>query len=273
MSIDISRAVRDGISRTASGRGAALVALFVLIGIVGNVGFDSATQAMLQLAEELGEEPPTPVPEDATPFALPLPGTAILLVVVLWLFGWAAAGVVAMRVLVADPNERLRIARLSIATVNELIARVIVWVLIGIGLLLLLIPGIFLAISFYFVRPLIAVEDRNFIDAMIESWELSTGRRFDIFILLLVAGVMYVLILLPGVIAAAAAPEAPLAASIASVLFSAIGTVFWLAVIARTYVQVLDTELDDGVVDDGEPESDDRPEDFDEWDDPPGVDW
>lgn len=268
MSIDVSRAIREGVTRTATPRGAVFVLLFLLIGLVGNVAFDSATQILLALAEEVGEEPLTPVPPEATPFALPLPGTVIVLMIGLWVLGWAVGGVLAMRALVADPAEPIRLSRLGSASANELAARILTWVLIGIGLVLLVVPGVILAVGLFFVRPLIAVEDRTFVEAMIESWEYAKGQRFDLFILLVVTGVLYLFILAPGTVAVLIAPSAPVVAGLVSLIFSALGTVFWFGVIASTY-----TQLGDGAPADDAAEVDDRPADLDEWDDPPGVDW
>lgn len=49
------------------------------------------------------------------------------------------------------------------------------------GMLLLVFPGVFLALSFSMVIPVIAVEGRGAVEAMGRSWDLSRGRRWTIF--------------------------------------------------------------------------------------------
>lgn len=49
------------------------------------------------------------------------------------------------------------------------------------GALLLVFPGVFLALSFSMVVPIIAIEGRGAIEAMGRSWDLSRGRRATIF--------------------------------------------------------------------------------------------
>lgn len=277
MALDVSQALEEGLDRLASRNGLAFVVAFALIALVGNVALDSATVALealsAELAAETGQPPPTTLPEGATPLALDLPGAVITLLLLVWLLAWAATSVLVVRVMASEhtseiPDDLLS-RRLAFATVNEVFARIVVLTLITLGFVLI-VPGIFLAICFYFVRPLIAIEDRNAIDAMTESWRLSRGDRVAILILLLGAVVVYVAISLAGTLGALALSALPVAGAMVSVVgtvvsiaFAAVANVFWLAVSARAFVQLrepADPEPETAGPDDG-------------WDDPPGVEW
>ncbi|WP_122088810.1 hypothetical protein [Halalkalicoccus subterraneus] len=278
MSLDVARALKEGLDRLVSRNGLVFVGVFLLVSIVGNVALDSATLALesvtADLAAETGQPPPTTLPEGTTPLGFDLPGSVISLLLLVWLLAWAATSVVAVRVMASEhtgtiPDE-LFSRRLTFATVNEVFVRIVVLTLITVGLVFLVVPGVVLAICFYFVRPLIAIEDRNAIDAMVESWRLSRGDRVTIFLLLAGAVVVYVAIsLVPaiGAVALSILPLAGTAVSVAgialSIAFAAVANVFWLAVSARAFVQLREPA-----------ESETRVEESgsdDEWDDPPGV--
>lgn len=275
MTLDVGRALKEGAERLASRNGALFVGAFLLVSLVGNVALDSATVALealtTELAAETGQPAPESLPEGATPLAFDLPGSVITMLLVAWLIAWAATSVLAVRVMASEhtnaiPDELLS-RRLAGATLNELVARVVVLVLIGFGLLLFVVPGVFLAICFYLARPLIAIEDRNAIDAMTESWRLSRGNRLAILGVMLGAVAVYVVISLAGSLGALVLSPVPGAGMAVSIAFAAIANVFWLAVSARAFVQFRERE---------EPEPEPTEEESgpdDEWDDPPGVDW
>lgn len=276
MSLDVARALREGLDRLASRNGVLFVGIFLLVSLLGNVALDSAALALetlsTELAAETGQPQPDPIPEEATPLGFELPGSVITLLVLVWLLAWAATSIVAVRVMATDhtneiPDDLLS-RRLTLATINEIFARIVVLVLVSIGLLAFLLPGIFLAICFYFVRPLIAIEDRNAIDAMVESWRLSKGNRFAILVLLIGAVVIYAAISIAGTLGALALSALSAAGIVVSVTFAAVANVFWLAVSARAYAQLRETiEEREEIDESAEPDSND------EWNDPDGVEW
>jgi hypothetical protein len=289
MSLDVATVLKEGLDRLTTRNGAAFVGAFLLISVIGNVALDSAALAADALAAELaveaGEQPPDALPEGAAPLGFDLPGSVIVLLSLVWILSWAATSVVTVRVLATDYTDEvpgdLLSHRLTLATVNEILARIVIWVLLTIGLLLFVLPGVFLAICFYFARPLIAIEDRNAIDAMVESWRLSKGDRFAILVLLIGAAVIYVAITLVGTVGALALAALPAAGAVLSIAVSAVANVFWLSVSARAFVQLREGLLDELAEDDHERDGpgrrdqrDERARDEgDEWDDPPGVEW
>lgn len=267
MSLNLSRAIREAASRTVSRNGAVFVLVFALLGILSTIVTDSLILFADSLAGEVEGAEPVGVP---TPLALSLSGSTIVLLGLVWLLANAAASVVAMRVLVGEHTDTipddLFSRRLTRATMSDVAAEVVAAVMIGIGLLLLVVPGVFLAVCFYFSRPLIAVEDRGFVDALAESWRLSRGNRLRVFALLVIVMVVGLAVSLPATLVSGLFAAAPAVGSVLGIAVGAVATVFGLAVVARAFVQLRE-ESEAGV------EDEDRPEEADEWNDPASVEW
>ncbi len=263
MSLDITQALTEGIERTLCRNGRLFVAGFALLSVLTAVAADSALLAMAELAADVEGVDPALLP-DGTAFGVGLPLSVIVLLGLTGFLATTAASIVAVRVFASDhtdsiPDELLS-HRLAGATVNDIAAEIIASVLIVIGLLLVL-PGIFLAICFYFTRPFVAIEDEGFIDALTESWRLSRGNRLALFALLLIGPAISV----PSALVSVLFPAAPVIAGVVSLVLGAIGTVFGLAVVARAFVQLREFDSDEG---DGE-----EPPARNEWNDPDGVEW
>jgi type IV secretory pathway VirB3-like protein len=155
-----------------------------------------------------------------------------------------AVRIVAVRTLVSDETETVRdefVSRnLLSATLNGFVGGVVVLILVAVGLVFLVVPGVYLAIAFFFVRQEIAVEDRNFIEALSASWERTSGHRLRLFGLALV-------VFLVGVVATAVGGVVgfagiPLLTTLVSVLLGAVTVVFGVAVTCRAYVQLSDED-------------------------------
>jgi uncharacterized membrane protein len=71
---------------------------------------------------------------------------------------------------------------LSVVVANFLISFAV-----GLGLLLLIVPGIIVGIGFSMALPLIVDRNLGPIDALTESWKLTEGNRVNIFIFGLIA--------------------------------------------------------------------------------------
>jgi type IV secretory pathway VirB3-like protein len=266
MTLDIDVALRNGFSRTFKRNGLLLFVAFAVFGLVSSVLVQTAT---LQLFERLGDLSTTPAgdtgttgtaPPDVgnltgTQLALPIPLPIAVPLAILTPFVGEALRIVAVRTLVSDHTTSIpgAFVRENIvwATLNGFIGGIVVYliVLIGgvIGLIGLLIGGpivaAFLATSFFFVRQEIAVENKNFVDALTDSWRLTSGHRIGLFALALAVWIVGLIASIPGtaigiVAATGSLPVATLALTVVSIVVSALTTVFGIAVAARAYDQL-----------------------------------
>lgn len=77
-----------------------------------------------------------------------------------------------------------------------LLANILMGFAVMFGLLLLIVPGIILGLGFSLTIPLIVDREMGTIDAMKESWRLTTGQKLPIFLWGLLAIVLFLLGLL-----------------------------------------------------------------------------
>ena len=118
----------------------------------------------------------------------------------------------------------------------------VVLTLTVIGLVALIVPGVFVAISFFFVRQEIAVRDVNFVDAMAGSWALTSGHRVELFGLAVVVFFAGLAAAIPGFIVGFASPAAGTALN---AIARAVVLTFGVASAARAYDQLRDTAADE----------------------------
>ena len=240
MSLSVGDALRDGLRLTFEREGLTLIGAFLVVRFASAVATNTLNRANLALARELGAVPGDgmgvlPGPDAATPLALGLGVTGAFLLFLAVAVVAEAARIVAVRTFVSDPSGGSRGRNLATATVNGFVGGIVVLVLVLVGLLLLVVPGVFLAISFFFVRQEIAVRDVTFVEAMGGSWELTAGRRLEVFGLALALFVLGVLAALPTVLLGAASPEL---GTLVGALVRGAFVVFAVASVTRAYVQL-----------------------------------
>ncbi|MFP4626645.1 MAG: hypothetical protein ACOCQ7_02265 [Natronomonas sp.] len=264
MSLDIGRAFGEGFSRTIARNGLVLVVVFAVIAFLTTVLVQSVAVGVFEALyefftaadpSELGippEQYETNVQELETaldelrsqmPLALPISaGIASAGLFVLALVS-EAVSIVAVRVFASDETRTipsdLVTRNILLATLNGFVGGIVVWGLIAIGLAILVIPGVFLAVAFFFLRQEIAIEDKNFVQAMADSWRITKGHRIEVFAI----GLVVVIVSQLEIVAGFTEPilTSVGSAALASILAGILG-VFGAAVVTRTYVQI-----DDGV--------------------------
>lgn len=186
MALHLGRAFERGLRRAATGTGVVLMVLTFVYTAVFSGSINTVFLALL---------PPNVRGQAQIGFTLPLsmPAAAVLAVVAL-LFGMAV--VIAMtRAFTRAPGEGglaadLFTRRIGRAVVSSVGANVVVTVAVSIGFVLLVVPGLFLAVSFSFVVFAIGVEDARAIPALRRSWALARGNRWRLFLIVLVVGVV-----------------------------------------------------------------------------------
>ena len=243
MSVDIGRAVEDGGRRTLARNGLAFTAVFWMLGIFnGLLGNAVARNAMNQL-------PGGMVPDGG--FAGPMMGPALgippaiagLLSILVGL-ATTVLGAAAIRTFVTDERETIPgehfTRNLVWMVINLVVGGIVFALIVGIGFVLLVIPGIFLLVSLFFWNVYVIVEDQNFIDGFQNSWALTRGNRLMLFLLgvivIVIAAIVGAIFGIPrGLVGGY------LGLAIAQI-GGAFGTVFTIATAARTYRQLTPDE-------------------------------
>lgn len=93
---------------------------------------------------------------------------------------------------------------LLVPWVNLFVGSIVFGVLFALGLVLFILPGLFVLTGLVFFGARIAAEDENFVAGMGSSWRLTRGNRIGVFLLLL--AVLVVLIGISIVFAIVAVP-------------------------------------------------------------------
>lgn len=185
MALHIGRAIGRGIRRTLNPVGAVLTVLtfFYMLLFVGAVNtlVGLSLPAQVSRRAELG-------------LTFPVPGIIAGAIMLLAMAIGIVVYLAAARGFTRRPRTRgtlsadLFTRRIGRAVLSALIANVIVSVAVIVGLILLVIPGIYLAVSFLFVVFAIAVEDAGAVESLRRSWDLAAGNRWRLFLLFVLIG-------------------------------------------------------------------------------------
>ena len=246
MSLDIGDALSEGASRSLKRNALVLFVLFAVVGLVSAIATQTLLQEYFMFLEEMMAQQPGQNPfagqfSQATPLAvLPLVVAAPLLVVT-WIVG-EALFVVSDRTFASEATDSLHEPgrNLPLAVVNGIVGTFIVTFLVVVSTILIVVP-IILAVLFFFYRQEIAVQDKNFIDAIADSVSLTKGNRFEVFALALILFIITLVIggvsnFLPGI-----------AGIVVSTVVAAAMYVFTSAVSARAYVQLVAEKRGDDI--------------------------
>ncbi len=261
MAFDIEDALRDGLDRTLERNALVLFAVFVAISLANTVVAQSLAQGVLEsidyqsllvdLDPSVAAEIRSAVEEGTRLAFLDLPVAVLALAIVAVFVVQFAVKVGAIRTLVSDETERLPrnnfTRRLGWALANLIVGAILYAIAVFIGLLLFVLPGIFLAVALFFYNYEILVEDKNVFEAFSASWELTKGNRFQLFVLGLVVAILSTIV---GWIAGIVGIAGPTVRIVAQSLTGAAVTVFGIAVAAQAYRQLTaepDVENDDEV--------------------------
>lgn len=223
MAINITRAIVDATGRLFERNGLILLGAVLIAQFAYTLGLSSLLPTMSVAPESI-------------PTAGSILGAVFLLLGIgglLWL------SVVSLRVFYIDETQTIpRSAyteNIGRAAVHLLVAGALYFLAVTFGFVLLIVPGIFLAVSLFFFDIHVAVRNRNFVDALGDSWTTTKGNRWPVLGLFLVTTVLYI-----GFTALDLALDSVgglvhwvMIELVATVLF-----VFVLAVTARAFVQL-----------------------------------
>lgn len=258
MTLDIGDAVSAGWSRLTTRNGLLLVAVFLLVGAASAVAQQSlsvaAFEALVRTAESAGTGPDSAftaeqlqqlreqlqTQRENSPLAVGVPAIAALGGVFTLALVAEAATMVAIRTFASESADSLpdgATDRLLPVTLNGFVGGIVLAVLVTIGLVLFVLPGVFLYIVFLFMRQEIALEDRNFVDALAESYEVTKGNRFTLFGLVAVLFVVAIVGFLPSAFATLAGVPSIVGVAI-GLLVGPVVTLFGVAVTTQAYLQL-----------------------------------
>lgn len=244
MPIDIEDVLRRGVSRTVARNGLIIAGLLFVVSavnaIVGlGVGRWVADRGVIPMVS------PFDAGVDAALFSVPpavggLVSLLASLITVVLTIG-------ALRTFVSDETERLPEANFTEDLVwpgiNFIVGAIVFGVIVGIGFVLLVIPGVFLLVTLVFWTVFVAVGGENFVEGMRSSWALTDGHRLRLFLL----GVAVIVI---EVVVSAVFGIGGIAGGFVGVLFaqagSALTTVFSLATLAAAYDQLVELAATEG---------------------------
>lgn len=228
MSLDIGPALSRGVEKLTTAAGLQLAAVYFLVALLTTL---SANALVVGLVPEASSQ---------VGLALPMsPGVAGALVVVGLVLNLILT-VVVLRSMTHDPAELGSIpagvtADIAPTVVFLFVANVIVGVLVVIGFVLLIVPGIFLLVSLIFTQVYVAVEGEGPIEALSSSWSLASGDRLALFLLgLVVVAVGF----LTGLVGSAVGVVSQPAGTVVSTLVSAAVFIFNNAVLIDAWEQL-----------------------------------
>jgi hypothetical protein len=236
MSLEVVDTLKGGLEETFTSRGLKFIGLAYLINLVSSISSQSLF-SQLGLYEGMGSA--------YTMTSLALEGPTALwtgLSLIASLAGlWLTIGV--LRNFVNNRSEEIDTdfftENLGMTFLNLFIGTIVFSLIVGLGFVLLVIPGIFLLVSLIFWTVYVAVEDENFIEAMKSSWNLAKGNRIDLLLIgvgTVIVGLLATVIAgIPGAIAGTVSPQLSALITMAA---NAFGTVFTLATLAHAYRQL-----------------------------------
>ena len=104
--------------------------------------------------------------------------------------------------------------RWGLSRMGKLIPAVLmVWVLVGLGMICLIIPGLILSVAFALVYPIATLENLGPVEILKRSFQLTKGYRWNIFWASVVLGLLVLLLNIPAIVVGA--------------VFGATGIAFW----------------------------------------------
>lgn len=238
MSLEIGEAISNGFEKLTTTAGLRLVALSIALSLVTNLGTNSVTAA-LDAGAGRGAGPVLVLPIGvAGGGVLALVGAIASLVLSLIIYRTMAYRPSELRSIPGDVTDSLLLPAIFLV-----ITSIVVGVAVAIGLVLLVVPGIFLAVSFAFAQVYVAVENQGPFEAMSSSWSLASGNRLSIFLLgLVLVGIGLVV----GLVGTALGFVSPLFGTLLSLLVTPFVSVFTSAVLVEAYLQLTRASNGDG---------------------------
>ncbi|WP_121820423.1 hypothetical protein [Halostella salina] len=240
--MNLIETLRDGYARAGSPAGVALTGLAFCFQLASTVGLQSQPA---EATAALREDFPSLAPPVDGPLALPMSAGAAAALSLLATVGTVAVFVVGFRALSADgvPAPGTVTRNLGRATLHGLVGYLALLLLVAVGTVMLVLPGLFALVSFAFFVGFVALEDEGVVSAYRHSWALASGHRLRIGLLFL--ALVLAVLLFTAVAGIALSPL--LAVSevgwwIGNIAVSAVALVYAVAVLSAGFERLRDDE-------------------------------
>lgn len=222
MAFAILNTMSDGFERTVQRNGLVLVAVLAVLTVVNTL---LASTAM----EPAGTADP----------AVGFLGFGMGLLSFVVAIASVVTMIVALRTFASGETEHIPRAfvrrNIGLATLNVIVGGIVFAVIVALGSVLLVIPGLFLLVSLYYWSVFVAVEDQNFVRAFRSSWSLTRGSRLRLFGLgVAVVGLLFVV---TAVVSIPAAPFGIVGAIVTQTVGAGL-TIYALATTVSAYDQL-----------------------------------
>jgi hypothetical protein len=241
MPVPIETIVRRGIDRTVARNGLLLVAVLFVVSTVNTVvglGVQQwvANRGVLPMGVPFARGMNGGVSREVGAALFAIPPAVGAVVSLLAGLATVVLAIGALRTFVSDETERLPSEHFTRNVVwpglNFIVGSVVFAVLVALGFVFFVVPGVFLLVALVFWTVYVAVEDENFVEAMQDSWGLTRGHRLRLF--LLGVAVAVVALVVSAVFGAAGIVGGVIGVIIVQ-MGSALTTVFTLATLAAAY--------------------------------------
>lgn len=253
MSLDVGQALRDGIDDLTSERGALFVAVFVIFGLANTVVSQSLSLAINRSVASALDVPASAMQQQgafggaSSALGLEIPlAVAGVLTLVLGVVG-ITLRIVAIRSFAFEGPSPLPSSATEdlVPTVLTAIgASILMYIALFFGFLLLIIPGIVLAVLFFFVMQEVALNDSGVVESLKNSVDLVGDNLGGVVVLIVITVVLGIVITIPLTLASLGLPGA--ASSAVTTLLGQIASVFGIAVVTSAYQQAMaDQQADD----------------------------
>ena len=241
MTLKIGSSVVGGIRRVANRNGLLLMIAYLIVGAAWQIPFYSAVVTGLEQSGTSTEN--VALPAIDAPLAVSVSAAILMLLGLQWLT------VVTIRTFVgghtqAIPSEYYT-RNIVLVLLNSLVGGVIYAVLMFVGSVFFVIPGIIAYVAFIFMIMYVTVEDKNFVAGFRDSWNLTRGHWLRLFglLLLVVAGIGLisgVLTAMTSLVVGAVAGEATgiLLSGVVGLPFS----LLILAILAEAFTQLRESQ-------------------------------
>lgn len=195
MALSIESSIENGFNNTKEKNGLIFIGIFFVLDLIINLLFNNLFNP--DIPSNFTSTSPETGMRIFNKFISELFSLEIIMVGLIGFLVYEIVIIAALRSFAQDNVHEVQkqffTRNIGATLLNVIVGGILFTAVVGFGLILLIIPGIFLAISLGFWIIYVAVEDKNFIESLKESWNLTKDNRLSIFGLLVILLVIFIL--------------------------------------------------------------------------------